>query len=339
MDAPRRIAIHGAGSVGCFIGGAWLKAGLDVVFIGRERIGAEIAAHGLALSDQHGWKARLSPEQVDFRTSPEALREADAVVLTVKSTGTEAAAAEIARHARPGTAVLSFQNGIGNAALLKRLLPDFAIVHAMVPYNVVRLGPGRWHRATWGELMAERTPVTEALSRRLGDTPGRLVLADDMIAVAWGKLLFNLNNAVNALSGTTILEELRQRGFRRIVSAAILETLELLTAAGIEPARIGQVPPRLLPHAIGSPDFVFRNLFLRVQKIDPKARSSMSDDFDAGRPTEVDWLNGEVVALARSLGRDAPVNAAIVALVKQAENGGRRNWPAADLARAVLGSR
>ena len=160
-----------------------------------------------------------------------------------------------------------------------------------------------------------------------------------MIAVAWGKLLFNLNNAVNALSGTTILEELKQRGFRRIVSAAILETLELLTAAGIEPARIGQIPPRLLPHAIGSPDFVFRNLFLRVQKIDPKARSSMSDDFDAGRPTEVDWLNGEVVALARSLGRDAPVNAAIVALVKQAENGGRRNWPAADLARAVLGSR
>ena len=56
-------------------------------------------------------------------------------------------------------------------------------------------------------------------------------------------------------------------------------------------------------------------------------------------PGEVDWLNGEVVALARSLGREAPVNAAIVALVKQAEQGGRRNWPAADLAAAVLGSR
>jgi 2-dehydropantoate 2-reductase len=331
-----RVAIHGAGSVGCFIGGAWQAAGIDLLFVGRERIREEIAANGIALSDQNGWSKRLKPEQVDFRTSPEALGEADAIVLTVKSTGTDFAAAEIARYARPGSSVISFQNGISNAATLRRLLPGFAIVHAMVPYNVVHLGAGRWHRATWGELTAERTPVTETLSRQIGERPGKLQLADDMTAIAWGKLLFNLNNAVNALSGTTILEELKQRDFRRVVAAAILETLELLTAAGIEPAKIGQIPPRLLPHAIGSPDFVFRNLFLRVQKIDPKARSSMSDDFDSGRPTEVDWLNGEAVRLASSLGREAPVNAAIVRLVREAEGGGRRAWPAEALRKAVL---
>ena len=50
-------------------------------------------------------------------------------------------------------------------------------------------------------------------------------------------------------------------------------------------------------------------MFLKVQKIDPKGRGSMADDFAAGRPTEIDYLNGEVVRLAAALGREAPVNA------------------------------
>ena len=65
-----------------------------------------------------------------------------------------------------------------------------------------------------------------------------------MEGVAWGKLLFNLNNAVNALSGLTILEELKQRDYRRVFAAAIIEALDLLDAAGIEPAKIGPVGRR-----------------------------------------------------------------------------------------------
>ena len=84
---------------------------------------------------------------------------------------------------------------------------------------------------------------------------------------------------------------------------------------------------------IGAPDLIFNNLFLKVQKIDPKGRGSMADDFAAGRPTEIDYLNGEVVRLAESLGREAPVNAAIVDLVKQAEAGVERLWSAEGAAR------
>src|SRR3546814_20145604 len=62
------------------------------------------------------------------------------------------------------------------------------------------------------------------------------------------------------------------------MAAAMVETMELLKIAGIEPVATGPIPPRLLPHAIGAPDFIFRNFLLRVQKIDPHARSSMSED-------------------------------------------------------------
>jgi 2-dehydropantoate 2-reductase len=331
-----KILIHGAGSVGCYVGGAWLAAGLDVALLGRERIGAELAEHGLTLSDTDKWHVQLTPDRIRFETDPKALKQADVIVLTVKSIGTEAAAKEIHRFAKKGAAVISLQNGISNAETLRRLLPKQTVIQAMVPYNVVRLGPGRWHRATWGDLTAEDHEVTRALAEAIGDRPGRLRLSDRMESVMWGKLVFNLNNAINALSGLTILEELKQRDYRRVFAAAIIEMLELLGIAGIEPARIGKIGPHQLAHVIGSPDFIFNRLFLKIQKIDPKGRGSMADDFASGRPTEVDYLNGEVVRLAERLGRKAPVNAAIVSLVKQHELGVERLWSAKELRAHVL---
>jgi 2-dehydropantoate 2-reductase len=177
-----------------------------------------------------------------------------------------------------------------------------------------------------GELVAEDHPAMRELAERIGGGPAALGFAQDMRAIAWGKLLINLNNAVNALSGRTLLEQLKERDYRRVVAASMVEALEVLDGAGIEPAKIGPIPPRLLPHAIASPDLLFNNLFLKVQKIDAKARSSMADDLRAGRPTEIDFLNGEVVKLARKLGREAPVNSAIVSLVKQAEAGVEHLW-------------
>jgi 2-dehydropantoate 2-reductase len=144
-----------------------------------------------------------------------------------------------------------------------------------------------------------------------------------MLALAWGKLIINLNNAVSALSGRTLLEELKERDYRRVVAASQREALRLLRRAGIRPAKVGPVPPSLLPAVLGSPDWLFNRLFLRGWKIDAKARSSMADDLAAGRRTEVDYLNGELVRLAERLGTDAPVNRAIVELVREAERGAR----------------
>ena len=219
--------------------------------------------------------------------------------------------------------MISFQNGVSNVDLLKEALPKATVLRGTVPFNVATLGNGRWHKGVAGTLMAEDHEVTRALAERIGNRPGRLKLSDAMIAVAWGKLLINLNNAVNALSGKTLLEELGDRNYRRVFAAAQIEALEILKAAGIEPAAGGPIPPKLMPHVIGAPDFIFRSMVLKRQKIDANARSSMADDFAAKRTTEIDYLNGEVVKLARKLGMKAPVNEAILVLVKQAEAGVR----------------
>ena len=337
MAGAPKVAILGAGSVGCFIGGAWLAAGVPVTFIGRPRLSKDTDEHGLTLSDYSGWQIRLGPGEVDYRCGPEALEGAEVIVVTVKSGDTFAAADDIAMQGTSGATVVSFQNGVSNVEVLEQNLGGrFEVARGMVPYNVAYLGNGRFHKGVAGSLYVEERAALRTLADAIGGGPAALKLSDDMIGLAWGKLLINLNNAVNALSGRTLRDELKARDYRRVFAAAIREGLKLLDRAEIEPATVGPISPKALPKIINSPDWLFNNLFLRRWKIDSRARSSMADDLAVGRKTEVEYLNGELVRLAERLQRDAPINRAIVELVHKAEAGAEPLAPRA-LAAAVLG--
>jgi 2-dehydropantoate 2-reductase len=338
MAGGPNVAILGAGSVGCFIGGAWAAAGVPVTFIGRRKMSNDIDEYGMTLSDYSGWQARLAPGDVDYRCGPEALEKAEIIALTVKSGDTANAAVEIAKHATSGATVISFQNGVSNVDLLEQGLKGrFEVARGMVPYNVAYLGKGRFHKGVAGDLYTEQRPGVRLLSEAAGSGPAALRISSDMVGIAWGKLLLNLNNAVNALSGRTLMEELKRRDYRRVFAASMREGVDLLRRAGIEPATVGPIAPATLPRIVGSPDWLFNNVFLKRWKIDAHARSSMADDLAAKRKTEVDYINGELVALAERLGVDAPVNRKIVELVRKAEDGAAPLAPAA-LRRAALGS-
>jgi 2-dehydropantoate 2-reductase len=337
MAGGPKVAILGAGSVGCFIGGAWAAAGVPVTFIGRQKLAKDVDKHGLTLSDYSGWQAHLPPGEVDYRCGPEALEDAQVIALCVKSGDTSTAADEIAKHGTPGATVISFQNGVSNVDALEQGLGGrFEVARGMVPYNVAYLGDGRFHKGVAGDLYADRRAGARALAEAAGGGPAALKISDDMLGLAWGKLLINLNNAVNALSGRTLQDELKRRDYRRVFAASMREGLNLLKRAEIKPATVGPISPHTLPRIINSPDWLFNNLFLKKWKIDAKARSSMSDDLAAGRRTEIDYLNGELVRLAERLQRDAPVNRAIVELVHKAE-AGAESLPPAALRKAALG--
>ncbi len=337
MPEVPKVAVLGAGAIGCFVGGLWQSAGLDVRFVGRAHVGDEIAGNGLTLSDHSGWSWHCDATDVDFAADPTRLAEAELIVLTVKCTALAEAARTIADHARPGTAVLSLLNGVRAASELVALLPDHPVIAGMVPFNVAALGDGRWHQGSKGRVTVQRTEITETLAKDLEGSRASLSLKSDMMPVMWGKLLLNLNNPVNALSGLTLREELSQRGYRKVFSASIREALAVLRAAGVTPASITALPPGALPHMLDTPDWFFRNVGLRLQKIDGTARSSMADDLAKRRPTEIDYLNGEVVALARRHAMEAPVNARVMELIKVAETEGLEPIRARDLADAVLG--
>jgi 2-dehydropantoate 2-reductase len=152
-----------------------------------------------------------------------------------------------------------------------------------------------------------------------------------MRGVLWGKLLVNLNNSVNALAGVSIKEMLGARDYRRVMAACVREGLDTVESAGIKPKLDVALPPRLVPFVLALPNALFSLLARSLIHVDPQARSSMWDDLSRGRKTEIDGLNGEIVRLAERLGRSAPVNAAIVELVKRAEGNGSPGLSAAEL--------
>ena len=316
-----RIAILGAGSIGAYLGGCLVAAGADVVLIGRARMAQQIAEHGLHTSDLHGRRHDLAGTQIRYEQDPAALGEADLILVTVKSADTAEAAQLIAANAGGGTLVVSFQNGIGNADVLRAALPHCAVLGGMVPFNVVQMASNRLHRGTEGELMLEASPALEGWKDVFAAASVPLIEVQDFRAVQWGKLLLNLNNPINALSGLPLKTELLQRAYRRCLADLIEEAMGVLHAAGIEPAKIGRVGPRRLPMLLRLPDFVFARLAKAMLRVDPEARSSMWEDLQAGRRTEVDYLNGAVVRLAESVGRDAPLSRGVVQLMRQAEEG------------------
>lgn len=329
-DAPR-FCVFGAGSIGSYVGGRLLAGGGTVGFIGRARLGEALAAHGLRVTDYRGADHAVPAARIDFRTEPSPTIDADCVLVTVKSAATAEAGRALRGRLTPNAVVVSLQNGLGNAETLRAELPETNVLAGMVPFNVVARGPGHFHQGSEGALAIERHPALSALRPAFAAADLPVGEHADMRAVLWAKLLLNLNNPINALSGIPLKTELAQRGYRRSLALAQQEALRLLEQARIPLARLTPLPPRRLPQLLSVPDVVFRLLASKMLAIDPLARSSMWEDFEAGRATEIDYINGEVLRLAQTLGRRAPVNARLVELVRAAERGGRRDWRADEL--------
>jgi 2-dehydropantoate 2-reductase len=321
MEKDRPIVVAGAGSIGCFVGGVSASAGRHVSLLARPRMIAEIERFGLTLTSLEGSSWHVASQQLKLSDDPNVLADAGAVLVTVKSADTAEIADAIARHAPLDAVIVSLQNGIANAAVLRRHLPGRTVLAGMVPFNVVASGDGRFRRATSGDIVIERDAADTAAQLSV---PGLAIRATDNIAgVQWGKLLVNLNNAINALSGLPLREQLAQRDWRKLFADQIAEGLAAVRAEGIHPVSPTPVPLSWTPHLLRLPDALFAIVLAPAMKIDPQARSSTWEDLERRRCTEIDYLQGVVTEIADRRGLNVPVSRRIVALIRDAEAAGQ----------------
>lgn len=309
-----QITIFGAGSIGCYVGGRMVEGGASVRFIGRDRYAKAIADHGLSLSQFDAPATRL--DGIDFQSDMSALAGSDIIGLCVKSQDTADAAALIHQYA-PTAWVISFQNGVSNLPTLRAALPDAHISGAVVPFNVTSPSPGHFHRGTAGDLIIG-PDVPGAVLTPLSRADVGVEVVNDIEGHLWAKLLVNLNNALNALSGGPLRDGLMQRGYRRVLVSMITEGLAVAEAEGVTVATFNGRHPDALLKIMSKPDWLYRIIMDRIAKIDRTARSSMLDDLELGRASELDYLQGELVRRAERLSVDVPVNRAVMAAVETA---------------------
>ncbi|WP_171209554.1 MULTISPECIES: 2-dehydropantoate 2-reductase [unclassified Ruegeria] len=311
-----KIAIAAAGSIGCYVGGCLAHSGQDVMLLGRARVLDAIRSHGLKITDIAGQHQVIPTNLLSLTEDPTDLADADLVLVTVKTGATADMANLIAQYAPATAPVISLQNGMESARILRNTLKTRDVRAGMVPFNVVPKGVAAYHRATSGDIVIEDGA---------GDLPTRLSCPDLPIsasnrieAVQWGKLVVNLNNALNALSGLTVHAQLMDPGWRRLMADQMAEALGILKTAGVAVASTTPVPAWMVPHILRLPTPLFSRIASKMLTVDPEARTSMAYDMMAGRVTEIDSLQGEIIRLAAQNGVRAPLCSRVVDLILQA---------------------
>lgn len=314
----KRIVIAGAGTIGCYIGGLLAIAGHEVTFYGRPRVLNEIRRYGMTLTDFDGKDPHhLPPGLLRLSENPINLSKGEIILVCVKSADTLAIAREIAAYAKNDAVVISLQNGLENAMELARALPRHDVRAGMVGLNIVAEGRGMFHRAIGGSIRIESGP---------GDVAHQLVApglsvgeTGEIHAEQWGKLLINLMNALDALSGLTLHDLLLDRSWRRLVADQMDEALAVLKAAKITPKLPILLPAWMMPFVLRLPTVLFRRVAAPMVTIDPEASTSMARDLESGRKTEIYALQGAIVALGEAYGVPTPINAHVARLMQEAE--------------------
>jgi 2-dehydropantoate 2-reductase len=298
MDAHLKIAVMGAGAVGCYYGAMLARAGHDVALVARPSHVAAIERTGLRL------ETRQFDEQVRVRASTDAavVQGADLVLFSVKSMDTESAGRQLAGHLAPGALVLCLQNGVDNADRLRLVLPQHAVAAAVVYVASEMAGPGHVRHHGRGELVIEPSARSEAVARALVAAGVPTEVSANVRGALWTKLILNCAyNAVSAIAQRPYGENVRSEGIPEVMRDAVAECLAVARAEGV------QVP--------GDIDLAVH----RIAETMPTQFSSTAQDLARRKPSEIDYLNGLVVRRGAALGVATPVNRTLWALVKLIE--------------------
>lgn len=300
-----RIAVLGAGAVGCFFGGLLARAGAPVTLIGRPQHVEAINRDGLFIE---GANFR-EPIAVAASTEIAAAASAQIVLFCVKTVDTETAVRTLAPHLAPGALVLSCQNGVDNCERI-RAATGIEAIAAAVYVAVSMSGPGRVLHSGRSEFVIGNLPRQQ----RSRDELERLAavfmragigctVSDNLEGELWMKLILNCAyNAVSALGRSTYAAMTANPLVRETMCRIAEEVMAVASAAGV------RLPP-------GDPVATT----IKLADSMPGQISSTAHDLARSRPTEIDSLNGYIVRRGQGLGAPVPVNQALYALVKLVE--------------------
>ena len=301
-----KIAVVGCGAMGSVYAALFASVGHEVWAIdtARDHVTA-MQRNGLRLGGASGERT----VRVSAATDTATVGHCDLVILATKAMHVAAAAASVPPLLHPATPVLSIQNGLGGPEAAAEVLGRARIVVGVVGgFGASMLGPGHAHHNGWelvrlGELDGTVSPRLEAIAALWQGAGFRVKCFDDIGQLVWEKLLCNVAySGPCALLDLTIGEVLADADASACSAACATEAYAVARALGI---RLDVTDPVRYARAFG--------------ETIPGARPSTLLDLRAGRCSEIDSINGAIPRVAARGGLEAPVNAAITALVRAKE--------------------
>ena len=297
------IAIFGAGALGSFLGGLLALAGERVFLISR------CVEHVQSIQHQ-GLTLRFSEQTLQIPipafTALDRTPAPDLVFLGVKSYDTLNASREIRRW-NPDAILLTLQNGVDSHPTLQAHWQQQQLITGVTSQGCCLSGPGIVTAANRGQVTlgvhSRNLSAAETVSQLFNRANIPTKTNPNPAGIIWTKLLANAGiNALTALTGLPNGDLLRYRQTRQLLVAAVQETANVARAAGIR---------------LETPDPV--QSVLAIAAATASNRSSMLQDFDRGRPTEIDAINGAVSRKGQQLGILTPVNSTLTRLIKERE--------------------
>jgi len=308
-DLWPRIAVLGAGAVGCYFGGMLARAGAPVTLIGRPSHVGAIGRNGLYFDGLH-FQQQIP---VSGSTQVSAARDAQIVLFCVKTLDTEEAAKSLVPHLAPDAALISLQNGVDNVGRIRSVAQVDAFA-AVVYVAAAMAEPGRVKHSGRGDLIlgdllgrAEedryrlyQLESVASVFERAG-VPCRV--SENVEGELWMKMIMNCAyNAISALGRARYYRATGNRWTREVMLKVIEESMAVAWAAGVRLPEVDMV-----------------ETVLAISETMANATSSMAQDVARGKRTEIDSLNGYVVRRGVELGVATPVNQTLHALVKLLE--------------------
>lgn len=301
-----KVAVLGAGSLGSTIGGALAQAGNEVHFVGRKAHMDAINEKGLTMVTPTG-EVVVHPKG---HITPDGIGVCDLVIVLCKAFDTKATMEEGKELVGPDTMVVSFQNGLGAEDVLCECVGKEHVLGGKTYVGGMLLEPGRVQATIpgkdtiIGELDGSVTDRAEELGKTFEDAGIHCIVSDNIMGVIWDKLLVNV--ATGAVCGITCLpygDLYAEKQLCETAKAAVAEGIAVAKAAGVKLTSEDPAYPLELAGK-GLPD---------------DFKPSILQSLEKHRPTEIDVINGAVVAQGKKYGIPTPVNETLVALVKGIE--------------------
>jgi 2-dehydropantoate 2-reductase len=323
-----RIAVIGAGAIGGTIAALLDRQGHDVEVTARGDHLEAIQACGIQLSGGWGEHIALVAAAGKLSVKP------DLAFLCTKAQDA-AVAITSNRHLLGGVRFVVVQNGLDGLDTAASLLPDSECMGALALYAANYTEPGRIKVTATGPTYfgAGTSEPSKAVRETalMVDSAMPSIATGNFVGCQWSKLIVNQVNAAPAITGLSVQECVADSRVRRLMTASMREAVRIGFASGVRYGEVQGLSNSLLrtfaraPLALGE---ALPRLMARRMGSTPNLGSTLQS-LKRGQRTEIDYLNGAVVAAAAQIGRSAPVNATLVNLVHEVERTGAFVSPAA----------